>query len=127
VLVNLYIDGFNLYYGCLKGTRYKWLDLDALARTLQPRDDIHRIRYFTARVAARPDNPLADEPVHLLRKKFGMPVGLINPYKKRPCSRDLASARPMFVKHIRTSALHACQFPEKLEDQQGTITRPIAW
>lgn len=23
----VYIDGYNLYYGCLKGTPYKWLDL----------------------------------------------------------------------------------------------------
>ncbi|MFT6901445.1 MAG: 6-hydroxy-3-succinoylpyridine 3-monooxygenase [Colwellia sp.] len=23
----MYIDGYNLYYGCLKGTNYKWLDL----------------------------------------------------------------------------------------------------
>lgn len=23
----VYIDGFNLYYGCLKGTPYKWLDI----------------------------------------------------------------------------------------------------
>lgn len=23
----VYIDGYNLYYGCLKGTRFKWLDL----------------------------------------------------------------------------------------------------
>jgi hypothetical protein len=57
VLVNVYVDGFNLYYGCLKGSPYKWLDLDALSRTLLPGDDIHRIRYFTARVSARPDNP----------------------------------------------------------------------
>jgi hypothetical protein len=57
VLVNVYVDGFNLYYGCLKGTPYKWLDLDALARRLLPRDQIHRIRYFTARITARPDNP----------------------------------------------------------------------
>ena len=28
---NVYVDGFNLYYGCLKGTPHKWLDLDALA------------------------------------------------------------------------------------------------
>ncbi|HHT9772358.1 TPA: NYN domain-containing protein, partial [Legionella pneumophila] len=26
----IYIDGFNLYYGCLKRTSYKWLDLKAL-------------------------------------------------------------------------------------------------
>jgi 6-hydroxy-3-succinoylpyridine 3-monooxygenase len=23
----VYVDGYNLYYGCLKGTPYKWLDL----------------------------------------------------------------------------------------------------
>jgi len=23
----VYIDGFNLFYGALKGTPYKWLDL----------------------------------------------------------------------------------------------------
>ena len=26
----IYIDGYNLYYGCLKGTPYKWLDLLSL-------------------------------------------------------------------------------------------------
>ena len=29
--VNLYVDGFNLYYGGRKGTRNKWLDLVASA------------------------------------------------------------------------------------------------
>ena len=24
---NVYIDGFNLFYRCLKGTPYKWLDV----------------------------------------------------------------------------------------------------
>ena len=23
----VYVDGYNFYYGCLKGTRHKWLDL----------------------------------------------------------------------------------------------------
>ena len=50
---NIYVDGFNVYYGCLRGTRYKWLDLDALSRRLFPRDTIHRIRYFTAPVSGR--------------------------------------------------------------------------
>jgi hypothetical protein len=55
---NVYIDGFNLYYGALKGTPYKWLDLGAFTRQLLPKDKINRIRYFTARVADRPDDPL---------------------------------------------------------------------
>jgi hypothetical protein len=57
LLTNVYIDGFNLYYGCLKGTPYKWLDLDALCRRLLPKHRIGRIRYFTAIVSARPDDP----------------------------------------------------------------------
>ena len=26
---SIYIDGFNLYYGAVKGTPYKWLDFRA--------------------------------------------------------------------------------------------------
>ena len=51
---NVYIDGFNLYYGCLKDTPYRWLDLGAFANLLLPASHtIGRIRYFTARVSAR--------------------------------------------------------------------------
>ncbi len=55
--VNVYIDGFNLYYGCLKHTPYRWLDLGALCSKLLPKYSIHRIRYFTAMVKPRPGNP----------------------------------------------------------------------
>jgi NYN domain len=54
LIANVYIDGFNLYYGCLKGTLYKWLDPRALAHRLLPTHEIHRIRYFTAKVVDRP-------------------------------------------------------------------------
>lgn len=56
MLVNVYVDGFNLYYGCLKGTPHKWLDLEALSRRLVPGDEIHRIRYFTAHISPRADD-----------------------------------------------------------------------
>ena len=54
---NVYVDGFNLYYGCLKGTPYRWLDLAQLCQVLLPSHQIHRIRYFTALVQARSDDP----------------------------------------------------------------------
>src|SRR5438874_2571959 len=54
---NFYIDAFNLYYGCAKGTPYKWLNLEALCQLSFPNDQVHRIRYFTARVKARPNDP----------------------------------------------------------------------
>jgi hypothetical protein len=55
--VNVYVDGFNLYYGALKVTPYKWLDLSRLCQLLLPSDTIQSIKYFTARVSARPTNP----------------------------------------------------------------------
>lgn len=56
---NVYIDGFNLYYGCLRGTPCRWLDLEALCQRLLPKDDVKCIRYFTAKVSARPGNASA--------------------------------------------------------------------
>jgi hypothetical protein len=54
----VYVDGFNLYYRALKGTRYKWLNLSELAkRVLDPADTVEKVRYFTARVSARSGDP----------------------------------------------------------------------
>lgn len=54
---NVYIDGFNLYYGALRNTQFKWLDLAALCTKLLPNRNIKRIRYFTARVNPLPHDP----------------------------------------------------------------------
>jgi hypothetical protein len=45
-----YIDALNFYYGAVKGTPNKWVDFEALAVALAPRDHIGRIKYFTANV-----------------------------------------------------------------------------
>jgi hypothetical protein len=55
--INVYIDGFNLFFGCLRGSPYKWLDIEALCPAAPPQDHINRIRYFTALVTARPGDP----------------------------------------------------------------------
>lgn len=54
---NIYVDAFNLYYGCLKGTPYRWLNLETLCQVMLPQDTIQQIKYFTARVIARPHDP----------------------------------------------------------------------
>ncbi|HWM26435.1 MAG TPA: NYN domain-containing protein [Chthoniobacterales bacterium] len=54
---NVYIDGFNLYYGCVRDTPHKWLDLAALCARLLPNNQINRIRYFTALVTPRAGDP----------------------------------------------------------------------
>lgn len=63
----VYVDGYNFYYGCLKGTPYKWLDIvrlftehilpsSAFGVTSRPL----KLNYFTAdileRAAKSPDS-----------------------------------------------------------------------
>lgn len=50
VKANVYIDGFNFYHGCVKGTAHRWLDLGKLCKMVLPEFEINRIRYFTALV-----------------------------------------------------------------------------
>ena len=52
----VYVDGFNLYYGSLKNTPYKWLNLLELSRLLLPKHEILKIKYFTAKVSPHPYN-----------------------------------------------------------------------
>ncbi len=61
MLTNVYIDGFNLYYGSLRNTPYRWLNPEVLCRLLLPKNAIGSIKYFTALVSARPGDP--DQPL----------------------------------------------------------------
>ncbi|MEO7994315.1 MAG: NYN domain-containing protein [bacterium] len=61
---HVYVDGFNLYYGCLNGSRfetsYRWLNPVALAATRFSQCSTSRLYYFSARVsrtAADPHKP----------------------------------------------------------------------
>lgn len=47
----VYVGGFNLYYGALKNTAYKWLDIrSAISHLLRPHNQIIALKYFTARI-----------------------------------------------------------------------------
>ena len=62
VQTNVYVDGFNLYYGALRDQPYKWLDLLGFSRRLlAPYNTVARIRYFTAEVLPSPRDPGAPE------------------------------------------------------------------
>ena len=53
-----YIDGFNLFYSCLKGSNNKWLDLEKMVLSLlKPNDVIVGIKYFTAKVSSNKNEP----------------------------------------------------------------------
>jgi uncharacterized LabA/DUF88 family protein len=58
IKTNVYVDGFNLYYGALRKSSHKWLNLRRLCELLlRPENEIVEIKYFTARVIARPNDP----------------------------------------------------------------------
>lgn len=53
----VYIDGFNFYYGQLRGTPWKWLDPIALFhKVLGAQNTLVKIKYFTARVQPSSNN-----------------------------------------------------------------------
>lgn len=204
---SVYIDAFNLYFGALKKTPYKWLNLESLCQAYLPNNDIMAIKYFTAKVSARPNDPqqpvrqqtylraistlpkvsiiyghylshtvsahLANppasgspyvdiikteekgsdvnlaahllhdahlnrfdiavvisndsdllEPIKLVRAELGKKVGVLNPQRK--ASRAILPHID-FIKQIRAGVLAGCQFPNTLNDAQGTINKPIGW
>ena len=58
----VYIDGYNLYFGPLKGTPWKWLDLWKFAETLVAgRFELVEVRYFTAPIKTHPVDLAATE------------------------------------------------------------------
>jgi uncharacterized LabA/DUF88 family protein len=69
----VYIDGFNLYYGALKNTPYKWLDVNKLCHLLLPKNDIIEIKYFTAKVKAR----LSDPTQHVRQQTYLRALGTL--------------------------------------------------
>jgi uncharacterized LabA/DUF88 family protein len=90
-----------LYYGALKKTPYKWLNLDLMCRKLLPRNSVESIKYFTARVSARPhdqDQPIRQQTYlralatlpnihiiygHFLTHEISMPVAGCSPHKQQ--------------------------------------------
>jgi uncharacterized LabA/DUF88 family protein len=67
----VYIDGFNLYYGCLKKSPYKWLDIKKMCSKLLGEDhDIYKIKFFTANLLSRVDNTSSNRASLELQKKY---------------------------------------------------------
>jgi uncharacterized LabA/DUF88 family protein len=76
-----YIDGYNLYYGLLRKSQYKWLDVYALFRdqVLNQSSDLVEVRYYTAPMLGKMSDDL-ESPIRqrrylqALRKMH--PIGL---------------------------------------------------
>jgi uncharacterized LabA/DUF88 family protein len=100
----VYIDGFNLYYGAIKGTPYKWLDVSKMVQLILPKNKILKIKYFTAVVNARPQDP--DQPLRqqiylrALRTIPGLEVILGN-FLSHEINMPLANCSPGHQKYAR--------------------------
>jgi hypothetical protein len=57
VKTSVYVDGFNLYYGAVKGTGYKWLDIRRMCELAFPKNEINEVHYCTAIVTDAPWDP----------------------------------------------------------------------
>jgi NYN domain-containing protein len=103
---NIYIDGFNFYYGAVRHTPYKWLDFARLCQLLLPPPQfaINQIKYFTARVQARPNDP--DQPVRqdlylrALRTIPNLSV-IFGHFLTNECSMPLAGQNPLTPAYVR--------------------------
>ena len=105
----VYIDAFNLYFGCVKKTPYKWLDLSKLCAILLPQHRIERIKYFTARVKSLPNNPNAPQRQQLyLRALMTLPnleiiYGHFLSHKVRMPLANPVAGQPKTIEVIRTN------------------------
>ena len=80
----VYVDGYNLYYGLLRKTTLKWLDLFALFRdhVLGPEAELIQVRYYTAPVLGRmcdsPESPQRQRRyLQALRKMYPDQIAIV--------------------------------------------------
>lgn len=129
----VYIDGYNLYYGCLKRSAHRWLDVRALVECIFPsvlyeRDGIPfrytfckpAIKYFTAPILsafARSEDSVASQSQYhsALRGHLGSDIQIITGYY------DARPARAHVW--VEGKAAHACAKVEiwKLEEKQSDV------
>lgn len=89
----VYIDGFNLYYGALRGTAHKWLDVAAWSRMLLPHYELEHVTYCTAAIQALPTDPdAATRQQHYLRA-LGSLAPLVEVLEGKFRIRDVRGAR----------------------------------
>lgn len=64
----VYVDGYNLYYGLLRRSSFKWLDLYSLFQhhVLKPESNVIEVRYYTAPVKKN----MSDDPSSHTRQRI---------------------------------------------------------
>ena len=134
-----YVDGFNLFYGLLKGTRDLWLDPVEFVRRLlreeleEKRSDVN---IATSMVLDAVNNRAESfvlvsgdtdfiGPVNIVRKDYGKNVIVLNPHTRRSDLKQYAS----YYKNIPRDLPSQCQLPDEIPigTHGNVIRRPLSW
>ena len=102
----VYFDALNFYFGAIKGTPFRWVDLVEVA------------------VLITGDSDLVS-PLRVVQEEIGKRVGVINP-QSRPC-KPLRDHATFYRQSIRSGVLAASQFPTAMTDTGGTFHKPPTW
>lgn len=101
----IYVDGYNLFYGCLKHSADKWLDLPQLLfhRIVYPQNptsELVVVKFFTADIRAKVASngqaaQLAQQAYHrALEARYGEQIEIIKGYYSLDKARLLAYQKP---------------------------------
>ena len=98
-----YIDGFNLYYSSLKGTKYKWLDIWSMCQSLlSPNQELKAVKYFSAQIGAEFSSP---------EKPFRQKIYL-----------EALKTNPKVIVKLGYFSTHEVKMPKAEDFRQGKIT-----
>ena len=117
----VYVDGSNLYYGLLRGTAHKWLDVYAFAKKLLlPEYKICTIKYFASRVIDKSDgHHRAERQDKYLAALSCRGINVIEGYY-----RSYAT----FYRNIPPGFADGCMLPESFCTDDGRIIHcPESW
>ena len=121
----VYVDGFNLYYGALKGTAYKWLNPVELVKHVLPAEyKLDKLRYFTAPVSGV-SNPGAPARQHAYLRALGT-LPDVHIHRGRFLSKTIW--RPLInlpVAGRRIDAPEPTTLPEGNYPVEGSQTLPV--
>src|SRR5450432_1072675 len=100
-----YVDGFNLSFGSLRKTPHRWLDLQCLIGLhLKPQNQLIGIKYFTAKLNQRPNDPDAparQEDVSPCARHAAEPRNRARPFPHEKCADVACESRPGPAAHGR--------------------------
>ena len=112
---------FELHYGRFRNSKEKGSDVNLATRLLV--DGFHK-RYEQAVIVSNDADFVGA--MRYVKEDLRLRVALVNPDPKNTSPRELVKAAT-YVKRLWPSHLRRSQFPDKLTDETGTITKPITW